>query len=255
MVSQAEILERLGERFTPHPGRGAGQRPGRAVPRRRRPADGGRHRQRLRAVLRQLRPGAAHRRRPAAQLPVRPPRGRPAGADARRRQRRRARRPRHRRDVGQEVRATASTGPTSSSRSARCQRSAAEPVASRASVGAPGDLAGSRRPPAAPGAPDPRPAASRHSPRRRRRTAGRPHRRRRSSGTGWSMTTRSTKHAVRIAIVTRYCLSRRAWSSVRASGALVTDCGDAVLGRVVGTCPLYVARLRLPSGSPLGSTA
>ena len=37
------------------------------------------------------------------------------------------------------------------------------------------------------------------------------------------MTTSSTKHAVRIPIVTRYRLSRLAWSSVRASGALVTD--------------------------------
>ena len=126
MVSQAEILERLGERFTLTPVRRAGQRPGRAVPRRRRPADGGRHRQRLGAVLRQLRPGAAHRRRPAAQLPVRPPRGRPARPDPGRRQRRGARRPGHRGDVGEEVRATASTRPASSSPTARCQRSVAE---------------------------------------------------------------------------------------------------------------------------------
>ncbi len=38
-----------------------------------------------------------------------------------------------------------------------------------------------------------------------------------------SMTTSSTKQIVRMAMVMRYCLSRRAWSSVRASGALVTD--------------------------------
>ena len=38
-----------------------------------------------------------------------------------------------------------------------------------------------------------------------------------------STTTSRMKQAVRMAIVMRYCLSRRAWSSVRASGALVTD--------------------------------
>ena len=104
MVSQSEILERLGERFTLTPVGERGSAPAELFLRRRRPRDGRRHRQRLGAVLRQLRPGAAHRRRPAAQLPVRPPRGRPARPDPGRRHRRGARRPGHRGDVGQEVR-------------------------------------------------------------------------------------------------------------------------------------------------------
>ena len=58
--------------------RAAGQRAGRAVPRRRRPGHGRRDRLGHPAVLRRLRPGPAHRRRPGPQLPVRPRGVRPA---------------------------------------------------------------------------------------------------------------------------------------------------------------------------------
>ena len=55
-----------------------------------------------------------------------------------------------------------------------------------------------------------------------------------------SMTTTRTKQMVRIVIVNRYRRSRRAWSSVRDSGALVTDCASVRERRVVGISPLYV---------------
>ena len=68
----------------PHARPVAGLGAGRGVLRRRRAGDGRHHRQRDPAVLRGLRPAAAHRRRPAAQLPVRPRRARPARRAARR---------------------------------------------------------------------------------------------------------------------------------------------------------------------------
>ena len=82
----------------------AGECAGRAVPRRRRARHRGDHRERLRAVLRRLRPGPADRGRAGPQLPVRPARGRPARSVARGRLRRRARRPGPGRDVAQEAR-------------------------------------------------------------------------------------------------------------------------------------------------------
>ena len=110
MVTADEIFGQPRARVHADPGRGAaGQRPGRAVPRRRRPGHGRRHRLGHPPVLRRLRPGPAHRRRPGPQLPVRPRGVRPARRAARRRHRRgdrralggrdarQARRPRHRR--------------------------------------------------------------------------------------------------------------------------------------------------------------
>ena len=79
MVTADEILERLASPLRPDAGRGAaGERAGRAVRRRRRPGDGGRHRLGHPPVLRRLRPGPADRRRPGPQLPVRPRGVRPA---------------------------------------------------------------------------------------------------------------------------------------------------------------------------------
>ena len=72
---------------TPVPGRGGA--PGRALDARRRPAHGRRHRVGHGAVLRRLRSAAAHRRRPAAQLPLLDDRVRPAADPARGRRRRR----------------------------------------------------------------------------------------------------------------------------------------------------------------------
>ena len=114
--------------FALTPGRGAaGQRPGRAVPGRRRPGHGRRHRLGHPAVLRRLRPGPAHRRRPGAQLPVRPRGVRPAHGAARRRDDEeladrwrvamRGKRPGHGID-----------DPRSCSPPARCPPSAAEPA-------------------------------------------------------------------------------------------------------------------------------
>ena len=67
----------------------AGQRPGGAVPGRRRPGHRRRHRLGDPALLRRLRPGPADGRRPGAQLPLRPRGVRPAGRAARGRDRRR----------------------------------------------------------------------------------------------------------------------------------------------------------------------
>ena len=87
----AEIVAAIDAVF-PLERRAARVRPGRAppLPRRRRRVGviGTRHR----AVLRQLRPGPPHRRRPAPGLPVRHRRDRPAGHPPRRRHRRRPRR-------------------------------------------------------------------------------------------------------------------------------------------------------------------
>ena len=82
---------RLRERFTLTPiPTTAGQRPGRAVPRRRRTRPTvGIIASVTRPVLRRLRPDPAHRGRAGAQLPVRPGRDRPARAAARRRDGRR----------------------------------------------------------------------------------------------------------------------------------------------------------------------
>ena len=83
MVTADEILAALAAALRPDPAAGRGSRPGRGVRRRRRPRHGGRHRQRDAAVLRGVRPDAAHRRRAAAQLPVRARRARPARGAAR----------------------------------------------------------------------------------------------------------------------------------------------------------------------------
>ena len=73
MITADEIFARLDTEFTLTPGgRAAGERPGRAVRRRRWPVHRGRHRLGHPPVLRRLRPGPAHRRRPGPQLPVRP---------------------------------------------------------------------------------------------------------------------------------------------------------------------------------------
>ena len=79
-------------------------------------------------VLRRLRPGAAHRRRADPQLPVRPVESRPARAAARRRDGRGDRRPLARGHRGASCPGTASTTRPSSSRTARCPRSAADPA-------------------------------------------------------------------------------------------------------------------------------
>jgi cyclic pyranopterin phosphate synthase len=103
MVTAEEILAALGREFTLTPGRG--------VPGRRRPGPGRRHRVGHPAVLRDLRPGAADRRRPDTELPVRPIRKRPArpasgrgggrraGRGVAARRRGEAARPRHQRPV------------------------------------------------------------------------------------------------------------------------------------------------------------
>ena len=93
MITADEIFDALERRVHPHPARrAAGECPGRAVRRRRRSGDGRHHRLGDAPVLRGLRPGPAHRRRPGAQLPVRPRRVRPARRHARGRLRRGARR-------------------------------------------------------------------------------------------------------------------------------------------------------------------
>ncbi len=104
------------------------QRAGRGVAGRRRPGPGRRHRLGDAAVLRGLRPGAAHRRRSAAQLPVRPRGVRPAG------RRCAPARPTTTSPPGcappcwRSGPGTASTTPVSCSRCARCPRSAADPA-------------------------------------------------------------------------------------------------------------------------------
>ena len=116
---------RAGVRAQPRRG-AAGERAGREVPGRRRTGDGRRDRLGDPAVLRRLRPGPADRRRPGAQLPVRPRRSPTCGGAARAERATRsspsaggsrcaARRP-----------ATGSTTRRSCSPTGRCQRSAAE---------------------------------------------------------------------------------------------------------------------------------
>lgn len=87
MISAEEILGRLRERYE-LADRSRGQSTGRGVAHRRHRRPGRHHRQRHPGVLRQLRSGPAHRGRPAAQLPVRHQRVRPARPAARRRRRR-----------------------------------------------------------------------------------------------------------------------------------------------------------------------
>ena len=106
--------------------RAPGERPRRALPGRRRPGDGRRDRVGDPALLRRLRPGAAHRRRTGPQLPVRPRGVRPADGAARRAP------PTRRSPTGgwsrcaASARATASTTRRSCSPTGRCPRSAAD---------------------------------------------------------------------------------------------------------------------------------
>ncbi len=104
MVTAAEILAALRAEFTLRPLPGRGQRARRAVRGRRWARSGRGDRLRLRPLLRGLRPGPADRRRPGAQLPVRPGGERSARGPARRRGRRAARRAVAGRGVGQEDR-------------------------------------------------------------------------------------------------------------------------------------------------------
>ena len=102
MVTAGEIMETLARGVHAHarPDR-ARRRPGRALARRRRARRGRRHRLGHPAVLRRLRPHAAHVRRPDPLVPVRPHRDRPARAAARRGVRPGDRRHVARRHVGQ----------------------------------------------------------------------------------------------------------------------------------------------------------
>ena len=127
MVTADEILAAL--RAAPRAGarRGAaGERAGRAVPRRRRPRHRRHHRLGHPAVLRCLRPGPAHRRRPGPQLPVRPRGVRPARGAARRCDRRGAGPALAWPRWPPSCPATASTTRRSSSRTGRCRPSAAD---------------------------------------------------------------------------------------------------------------------------------
>ena len=95
MVTSGEVLASLSAAFelSDDVEQPPWRRARRDVPRQRRAGPGRRDRGRHPAVLRRLRPGAAHRRRPDPQLPVRPVGERPAVRAAVRRDRRRDRRP------------------------------------------------------------------------------------------------------------------------------------------------------------------
>ena len=99
MVTAAEIHDLLESEFTLTPGPRSRIRAGRGVPRRRRPRHGRHHRQRQQALLRRVRPAAAHGRRPDPQLPVRPRRDRRPRDPARPRPHRGAAARAHRRAV------------------------------------------------------------------------------------------------------------------------------------------------------------
>ena len=89
MITADEIFEMLSEHHTLTPLPGRGSAPAEEFLVDGGPATVGHHRERDAPVLRVVRPAAAHRRRPAAQLPVRPRRARPAHRAARRVLRRR----------------------------------------------------------------------------------------------------------------------------------------------------------------------
>ena len=88
MVTRDEILERALGALDADPGAGTRGSARRTLDARRRPAHRRRHRVGHGAVLRRLRPPPAHRRRPAAQLPLLDDRVRPAADPARRGRRR-----------------------------------------------------------------------------------------------------------------------------------------------------------------------
>ena len=173
MVTREEILdslERAGFHLAPLPGRGSA--PGRGVRDRRRPGDGGHRRLGDQPVLRRLRPRPADRRRALALLPVRPARGRPAHAAARRLPTTSSSPPRCSARSRSSSAGTASTSRRSPSPTGRCRRSAAErcPASDAPTPGPPGRSAPPPvRPPGRPGRrhlPD-----VRRRPRRRREPA------------------------------------------------------------------------------------
>ena len=128
MVTADEILDSLTAAGQADPGRPGGARLGARgdVPGRRRPGPGRRDRLGDPAVLRDLRPGPADRRRAGPQLPVRPGREQPARPAARRGQRRRAGRAAGGAPSRPSCPGTASTTPGSCSPPGRCPRSAAD---------------------------------------------------------------------------------------------------------------------------------
>ena len=130
MVTADEILGRPADRVRADAGRRRatrGSAPGRGVAGRRRPRPGRRHRLGDPAVLRRLRPGPAHRRRPDAQLPVRPRGDRPARRRCAPALATTSRSPRcWRVAAGASCPVTASTTRASCSRPGRCRRSAAD---------------------------------------------------------------------------------------------------------------------------------
>ena len=128
VLTGAEIREAIERRLSARARAARAQRHRPGLPLRRQPRPDRVHQPGVRAVLRRLQPGPAHRRRPAADLPLLPQRDRPARAAARQARpttsSRRSSAPR----CGARSSSTTSASRASSSPLAACPPSAANPV-------------------------------------------------------------------------------------------------------------------------------